>query len=207
MLGLSFIAVMPSLPRRRRRSRSSNSRAANVTWSTTPPPLWSTARTPGRRTTRAFHGPIHVRRTRHRLAGKQQHRRVDLRAAEPRTAPRYRRGSCSARARAAPAPPSGVTRRYRPVDSETVRCRSGGVRVLAGVPANQDWNLSRPVAAPASKGSAGPGSNRPSSPRWSTGWCRCRTRGPWRPCARARPCWTPPGRGLHRDQPVGSFRD
>ena len=38
-------------------------------------------------TRRALHGPVHLRRAGHRLAGQQQHRRVDLRAAGAGAAP------------------------------------------------------------------------------------------------------------------------
>ena len=58
---------------------------------------------------RALHGPVHLRRAGHRLAGQQQHRRVDLRADGAGAAPDPRPGSWWAPAPAAPARPSAGT--------------------------------------------------------------------------------------------------
>ena len=84
LLGLPFVAVMPrttscekvalierqggTLPLRRRAERDVRGVAQA-----------------GRRARRALHGPVHPRRAGDRLAGQQQHRRVDLRADGART--------------------------------------------------------------------------------------------------------------------------
>ena len=58
---------------------------------------------------RALPRPVHLRRAGHRLAGQQQHRRVDLRAAGPGAAPGARVGRRRRRAPAAPARRSAAT--------------------------------------------------------------------------------------------------
>lgn len=52
-----------------------------------PHPDLRRVRTPGAGERWPFHGPVHLCRARHRLAGEQQHRRIDLPADAPRAVP------------------------------------------------------------------------------------------------------------------------
>ena len=58
--------------------------------------------------------------------------------------------------------------RYRRLRHQAVRGRPGGLGVLPGL-ARRRLDRARPAGAPGSRASAGPGSSRRSSPRWSTG--------------------------------------
>ena len=106
--GLPFVAVMPA------RTSQGEDRADRGAGRPLPP-----GRRPGRhlrrvapagrRVRRALHGPVHLRRARHRLARQQQHRRVDLRPARDWSGTRCRSGWSSAPAPAGPARPSAGT--------------------------------------------------------------------------------------------------
>ena len=127
MLGLPFIAVMP------RSTVGREDRADRVP--RRPLPL---RRRPGagvcrgararRGVRRSLHGPVHLRRTGDRLAGQQQHRRVDLRADGAERIP-CPRGSSSAPAPAARPRPSAASSAIAASDPALPR-RPGGLGVL-----------------------------------------------------------------------------
>ena len=71
LIGLPFIAVMPSCTARRKVEQIAFTAAA-VTSSITPPRS-RRLRTAGERAERPLYGSVHLRRTRHRLARQQQH--------------------------------------------------------------------------------------------------------------------------------------
>ena len=185
MLGLPFIAVMPAT--------TSPEKIALIEFQggkchlvDDPADVVAEARRLAERLRRPLHGPVHLRRAGHRLAGQQQHRRVDLRAAGAGTAPRAGLDRGRAPAPAAPAPPSA------------------GTPATGGCPPSSAWSTRRtrrstrpgrpatgryaPARAPGSRASAGRAWRRRSCPRWWTGWCRCPTPPRWPRCAPARRC-------------------
>ena len=70
--------------------------------------VYAAARAVGGGDGRALHGPVHLCRAGHRLAGQQQHCREHVHPDGARAAPRCRAGLWWAQARAAPAPPLAV---------------------------------------------------------------------------------------------------
>ena len=166
MLGLPFIAVMP-------RSVSTEKIAlieregGRCHLVDDPTTVYSVAAELARSSRWRLPRPIHVCRASHRLAGQQQHRRIDLRADGIRAvsgAPldrrrgRYRRHERDGRT-LRPLPPLRHGRRGR---------RPGELGVLSGLVRRRPGIRHR-AAGPASRASAGPASSRASCPAWLTG--------------------------------------
>ena len=108
MIGLPFVAVMPAgtSPEKIALIQAQGGRCHLVDDPAADLRRVAPAR---RRVRRPLHGPVHLRRAGHRLAGQQQHRRVDLRPARAGAAPGAASGSSSGPEPAAPARPSAGT--------------------------------------------------------------------------------------------------
>ena len=79
LLGLPFVAVMPTRDQPRE-GRAIECSGARATWWTTRRRIYDAARTIAAEHRRALHGPVPLRGAGDRLARQQQHRRDDLRA-------------------------------------------------------------------------------------------------------------------------------
>ncbi len=203
LLGLPFVAVMPASTSRAKVALIEKY-GGRCHFVRTPADVNAEAQRIAERDRRAFPGPVHQRRTRHRLARQQQHRRVDLRPDARRTPPdpvldrggrRHRRHQRHHRPLhplpAATAPGCAwSTRRTPPSSPPTPR---------AGA-------TSPPGRRRASRASAGRGSSRRSCPPSSTGWCGCPTPPRWRRPIRCQQVLGTAGGPVDRDQPVGRVR-
>ena len=167
MLGLPFVAVMPAADQPREDRADRVPRRPLPPGRPTPATVYDEARRIAAECRRPLPRPVHLRRAGHRLAGQQQHRRVDLRAAGPRAAPgarvgrrRRRHGRHERDDRPVPPLPAAA--------HPAGRRRPGGVVVLPRLAGRRPGDGDRPRPR-ASRASAGRGSSRRSCRRSSTG--------------------------------------